>query len=346
MVTVAVTGIGGLLGRRVAAELEASSEIDRVVGLDIAQPADLYGSKLTFTQADIRDPDLARHLQGIDVVIHLAFQMDPIQDESRMRAINVGGTRNVFESAVAAGVGKVVYTSSGVAYGAHPDNDFPLTEDSPLRANPGFNYAEHKWEVEQWLWPWLDQHPELTTTVLRPSTVAGPGVQNFITRFMEAPRIPVVKGHRPPMQFAHVDDVAAAIVHAATSDLPGAYNVTSEGWLSFDEIAALSGRKLLELPEEVMFAMAEQTWTLGIAEMPPGGVNYWMHPWVMSVDKLVETGWRPKHSNRDALTEMIAEHADWLSFGHRRVRRSRVRAAAGALGAVAGLLLLRALRRR
>ena len=43
MVTVAVTGVGGLLGRKVAAELEASGEVDRIVGLDIAQPAGLHG---------------------------------------------------------------------------------------------------------------------------------------------------------------------------------------------------------------------------------------------------------------------------------------------------------------
>ena len=60
-----------------------------------------------------------------------------------MRDFNVRGTRNVFESARAAGASKVVYVSSGVAYGAHPDNDVPLTEESPLRANPDFPWADY-----------------------------------------------------------------------------------------------------------------------------------------------------------------------------------------------------------
>jgi nucleoside-diphosphate-sugar epimerase len=347
MATVAVTGVGGLIGRRLVAELDRDDEVDRIVGIDVRAPEGLTSPKLAFAVGDVRDPGIVESLQGADVVVHLAFQMDPSHDEGLMHAVNVVGTRTVAEAALKAGVRKLVYVSSGVAYGAHPDNDFPLTEDSPLRANGPFSYAEHKAEVEEWLWPWDAAHPELLVTVLRPSIVAGPGVQNFMTRQLEAPRFTTVKGHKPPMQFAHVDDVASALAHVIAHDLTGAYNVTSEGWLSFDEVTALMERKIVEVPEEVAFSLAERLWDLGIGEAPPGQVHYLMHPWVMSVEKLVATGWRPKHSNRDALIETVREHADWVALAGVRVRRSMLRGGAAVLGAgVAALLLLARVRRR
>jgi nucleoside-diphosphate-sugar epimerase len=347
MATVAVTGVGGLVGRRLVAELDRDDAVDRIVGIDVRAPEGLTSPKLAFTVGDVRDPGIADALEGVDALVHLAFQMDPSHDEATMHDINVVGTRTVAEAAVRAGVRKLVYVSSGVAYGAHPDNDFPLTEDSPLRANAHFNYAEHKLEVEEWLWPFDAAHPELLMTVLRPSIIAGPGVQNFLSRQLEAPRFTAVKGHKPPMQFAHVDDVATALAHVVRHDLPGAYNVTSEGWLSFDEVTALLDRKVVEVPEEVAFSLAERLWDLGIGEAPPGQVHYLMHPWVLSVDKLVATGWRPKHSNRDALVETVREHADWLALAGVRVRRSMLRGGVAMVGAgIAGLLVLARVRRR
>ncbi|MBW3620763.1 MAG: NAD-dependent epimerase/dehydratase family protein [Actinobacteria bacterium] len=342
--TVAVTGVGGLIGRRLVAELDGQDGVGRILGLDVRTPEGLASTKLDLRHADVREPDLADVLAGVDVVVHLAFQLDPIADEALMRAINIDGTRNVFEAAAAAGVRKVVYVSSGVVYGAHPDNDFPLTEDSPVRANPDFNYAEHKAEIEQWLAGWTPSHPELTVTILRPSIVAGPGVQNFITRLMEQPRFTAVRGHRPPMQFAHVDDVASALAHAVVEDLPGAYNVTSEGWLSFDEVTAIGGAKVAWVPEELAFSMAERMWRMGLGESPPGFVHYVMHPWVLSVDKLTATGWRPKHSNRDALVELVEEHRDYVSLGRMRAERSKVRAVLAGVGALLAAIVWRARR--
>lgn len=351
MVNVAVTGVGGLIGRRVVAELDASPEVERIVGLDIRVPEGLHSPKLELRRADVRDVRFDRYLGDVDAVVHLAFQMDPVQDEAFMHAINVDGTRNVMTGAVVAGVRKIVYVSSGVAYGAHPDNDVPLTEDSPLRANPDFNYAEHKLAVERWLWSWLEQeegdHPDLVVTVLRPSIVAGPGVQNFISRQLEAPRFTVIKGHRPPMQFTHVDDVASALAHAVRVDLPGAYNVSSEGWLSFEEVLAISRRRTVEVGEEVAFQLADRLWRAGLGEAPPGQVHYLMHPWVLSVDKLVSTGWRPKHSNRDALAELVEEHHDFVSFAGVRTQRSTIRRVAGvAVGAALALGVQRMVRGR
>jgi nucleoside-diphosphate-sugar epimerase len=337
--TVAITGVSGLVGQHLVDQLRGTSAVDRIIGLDRRAPTG-NADDVEFREVDVRDAAaVAAGLDGAEVVVHLAFQLDPLRDEAAMRAINVDGSRNVFDGAAAVGARKIVYASSAVAYGAHPDNDVPLSEESPLRANPDFPYAEHKREVELLLGDWVTAHPDLTVTILRPAIVVGPGIDNFIVRAMQGPRLLAVAGHRPPYQFVHVDDLTAAIEHAIVHDLPGAYNVGAEGWLSFDELAAVLGRKVFEVPEEVAFSMAERTYALGLGELPPGLVHYQMHPWVVGVDKLVATGWRPRHTNRDAVALIASETGDRLAFGRYVTTRQSVRRAAGLSAGVAGGLL-------
>ncbi len=346
IVDVAITGVGGLVGRHLVARLEVDEEVGRVVGLDVAEPTGLSpSSRLDLRIADVRDAGLYRHFEGCDVVVHLAFVMDQLPDLAAMHAINVGGTRNVFEAAVEAGVGRIVYTSSGTVYGAHPDNDFPLTEDSPLRGNPGFPYVEHKLEVERWLWSWAREHNDVEVAVLRPGIVAGTNVNNsWVRQLLEFPRYIAVKGYRPPWQFSHVDDVAAALEHAVRGGVRGAYNVACEGWLSFEEMLDLTHQKPLELPEEVAYPVADRLWRFGFAEGPPGALPYLMHPWVMSVERLHETGWRPRHTNREALRELHEDHKGYMIVRRgRRVRKRDLRIGAGLIGGLLAGLALRKL---
>lgn len=347
MTTVAVTGVGGLLGRRLVGSLERADAVERVRGLDLAAPEGLESPKLDYRHADVRDRDLPAVLEDVDVLVHLAFQMDPIQDEATMWDVNVEGTRNVFQAAAKAGVEKIVYPSSVVAYGAHPDNDFPLTEDSALRGNPDFNYADHKRQIEEWLWPWADEHPDITVTVLRPSLVSGPGVDSAWTKVLvDQPRFTVVKNHRPPLQLVHVDDVVSALDLAVREYLPGAYNVASEGWLSLDEVLAITGQRVVEVPEEVAFSVVERLWRLGLSPAPAGMVHFVMHPWVMSAQKLTQAGWRPQYSNRDALAQLADEHRDVVLLGPRRLSRRVLRRSALAGGGALALLGLAELARR
>ncbi|MFA9429896.1 NAD-dependent epimerase/dehydratase family protein [Egicoccus sp. AB-alg2] len=346
MTTVAITGVGGFIGRRLVAALDDQPEVQRIHGLDLVAPKGLTSDKLVFRRADVRDRDLVQVLETVDTLVHLAFRLDPMHDEPTMREINVEGTKRVFEAAAAAGVRRVVYLSSVAAYGAHPDNEVPLTEDHPVRGTPDFNYSQHKAEVEQWLWPWAQAHPEVAVTVLRPAIVLGPGAQNFVTRVFEQPRITLVRGHKPPLQFVHVDDVVSALVHVLEHDLTGAYNVTAEGWLSMDEVTAIVGRRTVAVPEEVAFSVTERLWRLGIGEQPPGLVWHFMHPWVASPAKLIETGWQPKHSNRDALDETVREHGRFVSLVGLRAERRTVRSASLAAAGMVGVLASREVRRR
>ena len=109
-----------------------------------------------------------------DTVAHLAFLVAPRADAALTERANIEGTRRVLEAAAGAGIGGIVVVSSAMVYGAWPNNPVPLTEDAPLRPNPGVTFATQKAEIERLVAEWADDHPGLPVAVLRPVTVVGP----------------------------------------------------------------------------------------------------------------------------------------------------------------------------
>ena len=344
--TVAVTGAGGYLGSRLVESLCAEEGVARVVGFDIRPPS-FTDPRFVFDRLDVRDPALEARFKGVDVLVHLAFIMDPIQDEAEMRDVNVNGSQNVFRCAGRAGVSKVVYTSSAVAYGAHPDNDVPLTEDSPLRANLDFSYAAHKLEVEYVVREINDEFPDLRFTIFRPAIVFGPHVDNAWSHQLQQP-IPLrVRGQDAPLQFVHEDDVAAALRTAVITDLEGVFNLAPEGWLELDEIAEITGRRGIEIPEATAFSLIDRMWSLGWSEAPSGMLHYVLHPWVVSSEKLRKTGFTFSRTNREALEETWRTVGERVRFGANSYDRGDlVKGAAIAAGLGIALVSLRTAKRR
>jgi UDP-glucose 4-epimerase len=338
---VAVTGVSGCLGRRLLGLLDQDPDIEKVVGIDLKDPP--FSLKLEFHRLDVRDALLHKVLEGTEAVVHLAFIQDPIRDQELMRQVNLGGTENLLRAVARVGARKLVVLSSAAVYGAHPDNPVPLSEDSPLRANPDFPYAWQKLEVERMVEEFSRAHPEVVVTVLRPAPLFGPEAENFLSRaLIEAPRVLRVRGYAPPMQFLHEEDAARALHLAIARDLPGAYNVAPDGWLGAKEVLDLVGKERVELPEGVAFALAERLFRMGLLESPPGELHFVMHPWVVSNARLKEAGWYPAHSNAEALLAAVEKRRDYISLGRARFRRSQLYlSAAGALVLLAALPVLR-----
>jgi nucleoside-diphosphate-sugar epimerase len=344
--TVAVTGAAGYIGGHVVRLLDRDDRVERILGFDTRRPR-FSAQKLIFDEVDVRSEALAARFSGVDVVVHLAFVMDPVKDESFMRDVNVNGSQNVFKAAGKAGVRKLVYTSSAVAYGAHPDNDVPLTEESPLRANLDFSYSAHKLEVEYVLKEVQQEFPDLKMVVLRPAIVFGPNTDNAWSHMLESPLLVGVSGHRPPLQFVHEEDVAGAVFFAATENVEGYFNVSADGWLEMTETLSLLRRKRIEMPEPVAFALMERMWRMGWTDAPAGMMHYLMHSWVVTNAKLTEAGFKPAHSNEEALGAAILKTRDHVRIAGRRVRRSDLSKVAMVGAGVAGsAVLVRAIRAR
>src|SRR4051812_7679918 len=299
--TVLITGVSGFLGQAVLRRLAGSPAVGRLVGLDVREPG-FRPRALQFHLVDVAGSDLPPLFEGTDVLVHLAGVHDAIPDEDLMARVNVGGTRRVLEAAASAGVSKIVLVSSAAVYGAWPNNPVPLTEDAPLRPNPGFPLGVHKAELERLLAEWSLIRPTVVTTVLRPAFVLGARADHAIARLIRA-RVPLTVGRSTaPVQFVHEDDATEAIALAVERDLPGVYNVAADGWLSRDELRALLGRKVQpSVGPELMERALRRLFRAGLVDVPPTEMPYLQHPWVVAVDRLRAEGWAPQHTNEETV---------------------------------------------
>src|SRR5213595_3616546 len=147
--TVAVTGPTGELGQAVVGALERSREVTRILGMARSpfDPSRRGWKKFFYTRGDVLDGEaVASLVNGADVVVHLAFIIMSKAEDSR--AVNLDGSRNVFQAATEAGAKRLIYASSVAAYGFHGDNPQPLTEDVPARGSDEHYYSAEKAELE------------------------------------------------------------------------------------------------------------------------------------------------------------------------------------------------------
>ena len=333
--TVAVTGPTGDIGRAAVRALEQAPEVERIVGMARRpfDPADLDWERAEYRQGDVLDRESVDALvEGADVVVHLAFII--FGDHEETREINLRGSRNVFEAAVAAGASRLVYTSSVAAYGFHPDNPQPLTEDVPPRGTEGFYYSAQKAELEGLL-DELVSGSEIETYVLRPCIVAGSDATTLIDEVVDmmslngalAPfqrmlqSLPVVAPVLPdpgvPFQLVHHDDVASALVAAVVGKgEPGVYNLAADDSLTFKEFADALGWYAIPVPELAVDATAEIVSRLPLMPAEAKWVEAGRTPVLMDSSKARKLlKWKPGHSSVETLQETVAAHREDLDGG-------------------------------
>ena len=306
--SVLVTGARGYLGRRVvralASGIGADGGPERVVATDLAVPvptdriAGVDYEVLDICEADI-EPVLRQH--AVDTVVHLAAIVSPTPDQDRafQYRVDVEGTARVLDASLAAGVGRLIYASSGAAYGYHPDNGALLDEEDPLRGNEVFAYSWHKKLAEEHLAKAREEHPELEQVVFRVCTILGAEVNNQITAMFERPVVLGVRESETPFCFVWDDDVAAAVVAATQGGPPGVYNLAGAGAMTLREIATAMGRRYLALPERVLRGALGFLNKRGLAPYGPEQTLFLLHRPVLGNRRLREEfGFHPRLTSR------------------------------------------------
>ena len=308
---VLVTGGGGFLGTHVTAALRSAAGVDLVVAGDVRAPADPVPG-VVYETLDVTSPDgiapmLLRH--GIDVVVHLAAIVSPGRDHDLEYRVDVDGTRHVLEACLEAGVRRVVVSSSGAAYGYHPDNPEWLREEHPVRGNEEFPYAKHKRLVEQLLAGYRMAHPELEQVVFRIGTILGPTVANQITALWDGRGVLAVRGSDSPFVFVWVDDVAAAMARGATDGPPGVYNVAGDGRLTVHEIAARLRKPVVSVPPGALAAALRVGRALRLTVHGPEQVGFLRYRPVLANDALKrEFGYTPALTSAEAFEAYLDTH--------------------------------------
>jgi len=310
MTRVLLTGGGGFLGSHVAAALAAREDVERVVSADVRPGPRRDGvvdAVLDVTDAGAIAPLLRGH--AVDTVVHLAAIVNPGRDVVREYAVDVTGTSNVLAACVEAGVRRIVVSSSGAAYGYHPDNPEWIDEDQPLRGNDAFPYSRHKRLVEEMLARYRTDHPQLEQVVFRIGTILGPTVRNQITALWDGRRILRIAGSDSPFVFVWVEDVAAAMVRAATGGPAGVFNVAGDGRLTVAEIAARLGKPQLVLPAWVLTAALAAGRVLRLTEHGPEKVPFLRYRPVLSNRRLKEQfGYAPALTSAEAFERYLDTH--------------------------------------
>ena len=332
--TVALVGALHPAVRGLALALEDDPAVDRVLGLSRHEPP-LLGPKFDFVRAGPGEERFAEALADADAVVLFPLIDASDRNEEGRRARVLEGTSRSLEAAGRAAT--VVLWSSGVVYGAHPDNPVPIPETQPTRPNPDFPAAAVLADSEQLALASAGGPGSRSVTVLRGAGVWTPGWGTFLSRSLMAPAIVGVRGADPPQQCLAPADAVSALRLAVSGRLDGVYNVAPDDWIGARAAAAAAGRRRLEVPERVALATAERLWRAGMSAATAGELHYHVHPWVLDNARLRQAGWTPTRSSAEAFAEAGGQVPEGVLVGGVHVRRGDVWR-----GAAAGLALLAA----
>jgi UDP-glucose 4-epimerase len=317
-VRVVVTGATGNVGTSVLRSLSLHGDVAEIVGIARRLPA-LQVPKTEWVAADIVRDDLVDLFKGADVVVHLAWAIQPSRDQATLHAVNVDGSARVFDAVARADVPALVYASSVGAYSQGPKDEPGVDESWPTNGTPTSFYARHKAAVERLLDRFEQEHPQTRCVRMRPGLIfkshaaseqrryfAGPLVPTFLLQPRFIPIVPDTPRLR--FQAVHTDDVAQAYCLAVVSnEARGAYNVAAEPVLDPDRLAELLDARKVPVPQAVLRAAAAVTWRLRLQPSPEGWVDMALAVPVMSTARIrSELGWEPRKSSGEALLELLA----------------------------------------
>lgn len=262
--TILVTGASGFIAKHIVLQLlqaghdvvgsvrklDRGEEVRAAMRAHLPEGFDLEG-KLRFVALDLdRDAGWAEAMAGVDAVMHTAspFPLNDPKSEDEVIRPAVDGARRALAAAHAAGIERVILTSSAYAVMyREPDPAKPVMdeEDWSDPAHPTVNvYGRSKIMAERAAWAFVaDEAPGMALTVINPVLVVGPPLdRNFgtsigiVERIMQA-KDPFLPGIGIPL--VDVRDVAA--MHLAALARPQTagrrYLATAPGFLWFRQMA-------------------------------------------------------------------------------------------------------------
>jgi UDP-glucose 4-epimerase len=312
---VVVIGASGNVGTSLLEALARDDAVEHVVGVARRLPRSVF-AKTSWVQADVTISPLAPIFSKADVVVHLAWLIQPSRDERVTRRVNVDGSSRVFEAVAEAGVPALVYASSVGAYAAH-SGPAPVDESWPATGIETSFYSRHKAAVEALLDSFEQRHPAIRVARLRPALIfkadaaseirrlfIGPLLPSRLVRRELIPVVPYPRGLRT--QVVHSADVGEAYRLAATRPVSGAFNIATEPELDASLLERLLDAKALQIEPALLRALAWTTWKLRLQPTSPGWLDMGMLTPIMdgsrARDKL---GWRPRRSAEETIAELL-----------------------------------------
>lgn len=311
---IVITGATGNVGTALIRALETDPGVTSIVGIARRLPA-AGSARVEWVAADVSGDPLEPIFAGADVVVHLAWEIQPSHDPDRLWRTNVLGSTRTFAAVVAARVPALVYASSVGAYSAGP-TDRRVDETWPTGGVRTCLYAVHKSEVERRLDDLQQSAPTIRIVRLRPGLIFQADAAAEIGRLFIGPlrprRLlrygPFVSPHLEGLrlQVVHADDVARAYQLAITGDATGPVNVAAEPVLDTRMIADALGARPVPVPARLVRAVMAATWRARLQPTHEGWLDMGFGVPTMDTARAHEVlGWRPRRTSLDALTELV-----------------------------------------
>ncbi|MCB9528867.1 MAG: NAD-dependent epimerase/dehydratase family protein [Myxococcales bacterium] len=292
-----ITGGSGFVGGHAIERLVAAGhDVFAMARSDKSAAAvEAYGA--TAVRCDL-DTVEAKHLEGIDAVVHAAAHVEDWGDRDTFWRINVRGTERILHAARGAGVRRFVHIGTEAALFVG-DDLIDLDETRPLPKRARYLYSETKAEAE---WRVLALNADgFTTLSLRPRFIWGPRdatVLPTIVQMAEAGRFAWVDGGRARTSTCHVYNLVHAIERALTEGTGGeAYFVADDGVITLrDFLTRLAATRGVTLPARSLpkwlaraaASLAEGVWRLLRLRGAPPLTRYAID--MLSAEITVQTG--------------------------------------------------------
>jgi UDP-glucose 4-epimerase len=215
---VLVTGATGKVGSRLARRLAARGDRVRALVRDPKRAADMLGDTIDLVAGDLLDPSsLTAAVSGVDAVVHCAAFFRGATAE-QAHAVNDLGTQHLARAALAGGVKRFIFTSTGLVYGPNGGRLARESDDcAPIAAYPVSKLAAERFLLAM---------EGLDVRVLRLPFVYGDGD----THIAEA--VPMMRTFPPTQRMSlghHVDIAqAVALILDAPSPAHRIYNVCDD----------------------------------------------------------------------------------------------------------------------
>jgi nucleoside-diphosphate-sugar epimerase len=311
-----ITGGSGFLGINLVRHLLARGH--SVASIDLVDFDYPEKPQIAEFKGDIRDRKrLDEAMQGANIVIHCAAAL-PLYSEDDIYTTDVVGTRNVLESAKAAGAERVIHISSTAVYGV-PDHH-PLYEtDQLIGVGP---YGKAKIQAEQVCEEFRTNG--MIVPIIRPKSFIGPerlGIFAILYDWaQDGKNFPILGSGNNLYQYLDVEDLCDAIYLCATLDqgtVNQTFNIGAKlfGTVKQDFQAVLDhaghNKRIIAFPEGPAILALR---TLEALKISP--VYAWVYETVgkesfVSIEKAEKVlGYAPKYSNKDALIRNFRWYMD------------------------------------
>ncbi|WP_426959937.1 hopanoid-associated sugar epimerase [Muricoccus radiodurans] len=263
---VLVTGASGFLGSAVARALVARGARVRALVRPTSPPGNLAGLDVEPVRGDLSDPaSLAAALQGARYLFHVAADYRLwAPDPGVILRINVEGTRALMAAALAAGVERIVYTSS-VATLRVAGATTPVDETAAMAPAEAIGTYKRSKTMAERVVEEMVARDGLPAVIVNPSTPIGPrDIRPTPTgrMILDAARGKIPAFVETGLNFAHVDDVAEGHLLAFERGrigeryILGGQDVPLQALLA--EVARQTGRKAprIRLPRAPLYPLA------------------------------------------------------------------------------------------